>query len=78
MISPVSLNNLNDCIDTINALVNDTGLPSKAGAEGRVGSNYSVRICGTALQARMAFQSEEGVFWVTMLSMQPADEASNR
>ena len=37
------------------------------------GTNYSVRICGTALQARMAFQSEEGVFWVTMLSMQPAD-----
>jgi chemotaxis protein CheX len=32
------------------------------------GSDYSLRVCGVEVQERLAFQCEEGVFWVTILS----------
>ena len=37
------------------------------------GSNYSLRVCGAALQVRMAFQSDEGVFWVTVVATEPRE-----
>jgi CheY-specific phosphatase CheX len=33
------------------------------------GSDYGVRICGSAVQDRLAFQCVEGPFWVTLLAM---------
>lgn len=33
------------------------------------GSDYGVRICGSAMQDRLAFQCVEGPFWVTLLAM---------
>jgi chemotaxis protein CheX len=33
------------------------------------GSDYGVRICGPAVQDRLAFQCVEGPFWVTLLAM---------
>jgi chemotaxis protein CheX len=34
------------------------------------GSDYSVRVCGAAIRQRMAFQSVDGPFWVTVLTLQ--------
>jgi chemotaxis protein CheX len=33
------------------------------------GNSYSLRVCGAELQARLAFQCIEGMFWVTVLTM---------
>jgi chemotaxis protein CheX len=38
------------------------------------GSDYSVLVCGAELRERLAFDSPEGVFWVTVVS---ATQASN-
>jgi chemotaxis protein CheX len=32
------------------------------------GSDYSMRICGTEVRERLAFQCAEGVFWITILT----------
>lgn len=33
------------------------------------GSDYSLRVCGAEIQNRLAFQCDEGEFWVTILAM---------
>ena len=33
------------------------------------GSDYSVRVCRSRVQERLTFQSEEGLFWITILTM---------
>jgi chemotaxis protein CheX len=33
------------------------------------GSDYSVRVCGSRVQERLTFQSEEGLFWITVLTV---------
>jgi CheY-specific phosphatase CheX len=33
------------------------------------GSDYGLRVCGSELQDRLAFQCAEGPFWVTLLAM---------
>ncbi len=35
------------------------------------GSNYRIRIPGTEVRLRLAFDSEEGTFWVTVLGVDP-------
>jgi chemotaxis protein CheX len=32
------------------------------------GNDYSLRVCGAQLQARLSFDSEEGVFWIAILA----------
>jgi chemotaxis protein CheX len=36
------------------------------------GSDYSMRVCGAMIQERIAFQSAEGDFWVTVLTTKSA------
>ena len=35
------------------------------------GSDYCLRVCGTTVRERLAFQCIEGPFWVTVLATQP-------
>jgi len=35
------------------------------------GASYSVRVCGTNRNDRMAFQGMDGVFWVTLVEIEP-------
>jgi chemotaxis protein CheX len=35
------------------------------------GSDYALRICGAELLERLAFQCEDGAFWITVLSILP-------
>ena len=32
------------------------------------GCDYSLRVCGAKIQQRLAFQSAEGLFWITILT----------
>jgi chemotaxis protein CheX len=32
------------------------------------GSDYSLRVCGVEVRERLAFQCDEGIFWVTILA----------
>lgn len=34
------------------------------------GSDYYLRVCGAATRERLAFQSAEGIFWITVLTME--------
>jgi len=36
-----------------------------------IGSDYSLRVCGAKVRERLTFHSAEGVFWSTLLTMQP-------
>ena len=35
------------------------------------GSDYGLRVCGSEVQDRLAFQCADGPFWVTLLAMAP-------
>jgi chemotaxis protein CheX len=35
------------------------------------GSDYSLRVCGAGVRERLAFQSPEGLYWVTVLTTRP-------
>jgi chemotaxis protein CheX len=35
------------------------------------GSDYSLRVCGAGVRERLAFQSAEGLFWITVLTTRP-------
>jgi chemotaxis protein CheX len=36
------------------------------------GSDYGLRVCGSKVQDRLAFDCEDGPFWVTLLAVDPA------
>jgi chemotaxis protein CheX len=36
-----------------------------------IGSDYSLRVCGSKVRERFGFQSVEGIFWITLLTLQP-------
>ena len=38
-----------------------------------VDGEYSYRVCGSEIRDQLAFQSEAGTFWVTVLSTQPSN-----
>ena len=40
------------------------------------GSDYSLRVCGAEVRLRLAFQCAEGIFWITVLGMQPVDSCA--
>ena len=42
------------------------------------GSEYSLRICGANVQARLAFDCVEGVFWITILVMPAKNDLLHR
>jgi chemotaxis protein CheX len=35
------------------------------------GSDYGLRVCGSEIQDRLAFDSDDGPFWVTLLAVAP-------
>jgi chemotaxis protein CheX len=41
-----------------------------------IGSDYSLRVCGSNVREGLAFQSAEGIFWITLLTMQPRQSAA--
>jgi CheY-specific phosphatase CheX len=36
------------------------------------GTDYILRVCGATIRERLAFRSEEGPFWITVLALRPA------
>jgi chemotaxis protein CheX len=66
-----------DVRDVLGELANMIGGNMKCGMTAGVrlsmptvldGSNYDMRICGSQVQDRIGFQSDDGHFWVTVYS----------
>lgn len=42
------------------------------------GSDYGLRVCGSEVQDRLAFQCTDGPFWVTLLAVAPGKSLGNK
>jgi chemotaxis protein CheX len=42
------------------------------------GNDYGVRVCGSKIQDRLAFDCDDGPFWVTLLAMAPGKFIEHR
>jgi chemotaxis protein CheX len=42
------------------------------------GSDYGLRVCGSEVQERLAFECADGSFWVTLLAVAPGKNTGNR
>jgi chemotaxis protein CheX len=42
------------------------------------GSDYGLRVCGSEIQDRLAFDCDDGPFWVTLLAMTPGKSMGSK
>ena len=42
------------------------------------GSDYAVRVCGSRIQDRLAFECADGPFWVTLLAVAPGKNTGSK